>query len=340
MTGRVRLLILLARPAVGVLLGLCAATGLAQGGQGENRLLLARVLVAVMGFLVFSVAVNDLADEAIDRVNLAGDRRRPLVAGTARGELVVIGATAGVVALGASATLHWAAAVVLAAGLALSAAYSLRPLRVADRGGGRLPAAAGRLRGRPLPGGRAERARLGPRRRPVAAGCALHRVHRSHHAQGLPGRPGGCAVRQAHLPGPPWAAPDLWVQRGLLGGGVGRTGCRGQGADLGPGGRLDRAARARAVAAARAVVRAWAAPRRGRDLGDRDRRPGDARHAARAPDPGRRGLAGVRLPRRADRTGRQHPRPGVDDGSAVRSRRAPRLLCVYDGDGSALGGSR
>jgi 4-hydroxybenzoate polyprenyltransferase len=134
MTGRVRLLILLARPAVGVLLGLCTATGLAQAGQGENRLLLARALVAVMGFLVFSVAVNDLADEAIDRVNLAGDRRRPLVAGTARGELVVIGATAGVVALGASATLHWAAAVVLAAGLALSAAYSLRPLRVADRG--------------------------------------------------------------------------------------------------------------------------------------------------------------------------------------------------------------
>lgn len=44
-----------------------------------------------MGFLLFSVALNDLADEAIDRVNLPGDRRRPLVAGTAtRRELVAM----------------------------------------------------------------------------------------------------------------------------------------------------------------------------------------------------------------------------------------------------------
>jgi 4-hydroxybenzoate polyprenyltransferase len=81
------------------------------------------------------VALNDLADEAIDRVNLPGDRRRPLVAGTAtRRELVATAAGAAVVALGVSATLHWAATVAVAAGLVLSAAYSLRPPRVADRG--------------------------------------------------------------------------------------------------------------------------------------------------------------------------------------------------------------
>lgn len=135
MTNRIRLLVLLARPAVVVLLGLFTAIGLAQAGQSENHLLLARALVAVMGFLLFSVALNDLADEAIDRVNLPGDRRRPLVAGTAtRRELVAMAAGAAVVALVASATLHWAAAVAVAAGLALSAAYSLRPLRVAERG--------------------------------------------------------------------------------------------------------------------------------------------------------------------------------------------------------------
>jgi 4-hydroxybenzoate polyprenyltransferase len=47
---------------------------------------------------------------------------------------VVLGVTAAIVALAASAMLHWAAVVVVAAGLALSTAYSLRPVRVADRG--------------------------------------------------------------------------------------------------------------------------------------------------------------------------------------------------------------
>jgi 4-hydroxybenzoate polyprenyltransferase len=135
MTDRIRLLILLARPAVVVLLGLFTAIGLAQAGQSGNHLLLAQGLAAVMGFLLFSVALNDLADEAIDRVNLPGDRRRPLVAGTAtRRELVATAAGAAVVALSVSAMLHWAATVAVAAGLVLSAAYSLRPPRVADRG--------------------------------------------------------------------------------------------------------------------------------------------------------------------------------------------------------------
>jgi 4-hydroxybenzoate polyprenyltransferase len=135
MTSRIRLLILLARPAVVVLLGLFTATGLAQAGQGENLALLARALVVVTGFLLFSVVVNDLADEAIDRVNLPGDRRRPLVAGTAtRRELAATGAGAAVVALAAGATLHWGVVVVVVAGLALSAGYSLRPVRIADRG--------------------------------------------------------------------------------------------------------------------------------------------------------------------------------------------------------------
>lgn len=135
MIARIRLTIVMARPAVLLLLGVFTATGLAQAGHGEDRLLLARALLAVAGFLVFSVACNDLADEAIDRINLAGDRRRPLVAGTAtHREYVVTGVVSAVVALAASATLHWPAIVVTAAGLALSAGYSLRPVRIADRG--------------------------------------------------------------------------------------------------------------------------------------------------------------------------------------------------------------
>lgn len=46
MIRRLRLLVLVARPAVIMLLGLFAATGLAQTGHGEDRLLLARVLAA------------------------------------------------------------------------------------------------------------------------------------------------------------------------------------------------------------------------------------------------------------------------------------------------------
>jgi 4-hydroxybenzoate polyprenyltransferase len=118
-----------------MLLGLFAATGLAQAGHGADRLLLARVLSVVAGFLVFSVACNDLADEAIDRINLPGDVRRPLVTGAAsRRDLVVTGVVAAMAALAASATLRWPAVVVTVAGLALSAGYSLRPVRIADRG--------------------------------------------------------------------------------------------------------------------------------------------------------------------------------------------------------------
>ena len=135
MIRRLRLIVLVARPPVVVLLGLYAATGLAQSGRGSEPVLLARVLAVVVAFLAFSVACNDLADEAIDRVNLAHDGRRPLVAGTAnRRELVTIAVTSALLAVGVSTTLRWPAIVVAVVGLALSAAYSLRPVRLADRG--------------------------------------------------------------------------------------------------------------------------------------------------------------------------------------------------------------
>jgi 4-hydroxybenzoate polyprenyltransferase len=133
MTLRLRLIILLARPAVIALLAMFTATGLAQADDGRSQLLLARALIVVCGFLLFSVACNDIADEAIDRVNLPG--QRPLAAGAlGRTEFAVIGIVSGVVALAASATLRWQAVIVTAAGLAVSAGYSLRPVRLADRG--------------------------------------------------------------------------------------------------------------------------------------------------------------------------------------------------------------
>lgn len=130
-----RLVLSLLRPPVLVLLGLFAATGLAQGGATDDPRRVAQVFVAVAGFLLCSVVVNDLADEAIDRVNLAGATGRPLVSGTAgRSELPVIAVVAGAVALGAAWVVHPLAALTVAGGLGLALAYSLRPVRLCDRG--------------------------------------------------------------------------------------------------------------------------------------------------------------------------------------------------------------
>jgi 4-hydroxybenzoate polyprenyltransferase len=133
--ARVRILILLTRPAVVVLLGLFAMTGLAQAGAGNDHVVLIKALVIVVGFLLFSVVLNDLADEAIDRINLSGDRRRPLVTGSGtRTEFIATAATAALVAIGTSALVSPLALAVVAGGLVLSASYSLRPVRIADRG--------------------------------------------------------------------------------------------------------------------------------------------------------------------------------------------------------------
>jgi 4-hydroxybenzoate polyprenyltransferase len=133
MITRIRIVLLLARPAVIVLLMMFAVTGVAQAGAPASPLVLFRVLLTVTAVLLFSVAWNDLADEAIDRVNLPG--QRPLTTGAAtRSEFIVIGVVSGAAALAAGATLGWAVLLVTAIGLVLSAAYSVRPVRLADRG--------------------------------------------------------------------------------------------------------------------------------------------------------------------------------------------------------------
>jgi 4-hydroxybenzoate polyprenyltransferase len=132
---RLRLIVLVARPAVVVLVGMFAAIGLAQAGHPNDGARLVKAVVAVVASLLFAVAVNDIADERIDRVNLPADPRRPLVAGTGtRAEMQIVAITAAVLALGASFLLHWPAPLIVAGGLAFTAAYSLRPVRIADRG--------------------------------------------------------------------------------------------------------------------------------------------------------------------------------------------------------------
>ena len=135
MIDRIRLVALLARPSLVTIFGLFAAVGVAQGGWPRSIATLASVLVPVVGFVLFSVVINDLADRAIDEVNLPSDRGRPLVARTASDrEFLKIGVACGLVSLVTGAMVGMAALTVLVAGMTLSAAYSMRPVRLADRG--------------------------------------------------------------------------------------------------------------------------------------------------------------------------------------------------------------
>jgi 4-hydroxybenzoate polyprenyltransferase len=126
---------MLLRPPVVLLLALFAATGLAAGGRGDDPVRLILVLAVVLGFLLTAVLVNDLADEEIDRVNLADDPSRLLVAGSSsRREMQVLAVVGAVTALGVACILGGEATLVVAGGLALTLAYSFRPVRLADRG--------------------------------------------------------------------------------------------------------------------------------------------------------------------------------------------------------------
>jgi 4-hydroxybenzoate polyprenyltransferase len=132
---RIRVLVALIRPPVIVLLGLFAFLGVVQGGGSANTFAVAVAMVVVAGFLLFSVALNDLADEAIDRVNLPTDQARPLVAGTsAPRDMPVVAIVGAITAVVAAATIGWRALAVVVIGMALSAAYSLPPLRLCSRG--------------------------------------------------------------------------------------------------------------------------------------------------------------------------------------------------------------
>jgi len=132
----IRLVAALARPsAAGVALLFAAVGGAAAGSGGALAPLFTTVLVIVAAWFTALVCLNDLADEAIDRVNLAGARGRPLVTGAAsRRSVAGVAIGAAVLAL-AVAAIHGIAVVgVVAVGLGLGATYSLPPIRLCGRG--------------------------------------------------------------------------------------------------------------------------------------------------------------------------------------------------------------
>jgi len=90
--------------------------------------------LALAASYVAATSANDVADEAVDRINHPGDAARPLVTGEASvGELRLLHALASAAALAAAAPLGWRAVAVTAFSLAVGVAYSLPPARLSYR---------------------------------------------------------------------------------------------------------------------------------------------------------------------------------------------------------------
>ena len=97
-------------------------------GLDALSLPLALATVALAASYVAATSVNDLADEAIDRVNHPRDGGRPLVSGDAdRRDLVRLHLLAWAIALGAAAPIGRRALGLVALSLVIGVAYSVRP---------------------------------------------------------------------------------------------------------------------------------------------------------------------------------------------------------------------
>jgi 4-hydroxybenzoate polyprenyltransferase len=107
-----------------------AALLLAPGDVPLARLLLA--LASIAGWAAFGYAVNDVADLEVDRAAQKQNRARSMSRAVAIAVPLVSGGLA--IALSVAWGADGAAPRIVAAGLALSAAYSLPPLRLKERG--------------------------------------------------------------------------------------------------------------------------------------------------------------------------------------------------------------
>lgn len=131
-----RLLVMMVRPPVALVLVLFAAVGAAVGGRGNDLHPLLTIDLLVIGaWFVNATVLNDLGDEAVDRVNLSHARGRPLVSGHAScRDLMWLGLAAGVVALAGAWSVNARVGAVVTVGLVLNAAYSVEPVRLSRRG--------------------------------------------------------------------------------------------------------------------------------------------------------------------------------------------------------------
>ena len=134
MTKLPRLYLVMLRYRVAAMVALFMLLGVAREGRfepGPRHLLAALVLASSY---VSATALNDLADEAIDRVNHPRDAGRPLVEGWAgRHELFVLHLVAAAGAVAAAVPLGWEGLALVGISLLVSQTYSARPVRLSYR---------------------------------------------------------------------------------------------------------------------------------------------------------------------------------------------------------------
>jgi 4-hydroxybenzoate polyprenyltransferase len=129
-----RLYVVMLRYRVAAMVAMFMLLGAARAGRLELGARYVWAALALASSYVAATALNDLADEEIDRVNHPRDAGRPLVEGTAsRAELVVLHVVASLLALGAAIPLGARAVALLVAALAISQVYSARPVRLSYR---------------------------------------------------------------------------------------------------------------------------------------------------------------------------------------------------------------
>ena len=129
-----RLYVVMLRYRVASMVAIFMLLGAAHEGRLELGLRYVWAALALASSYVAATALNDLADEEIDRVNHPRDAGRPLVEGTAtRGELLVLHVVASVLAVAAAVPLGTRAVALLVAALAISQLYSARPVRLSYR---------------------------------------------------------------------------------------------------------------------------------------------------------------------------------------------------------------
>jgi 4-hydroxybenzoate polyprenyltransferase len=122
----------LTRPAALFIVAAFCHLGLALAGDANDPMTLTIAGTVVAALLMHAVAINDLADEAVDAAN---GLERPLATGQAdRSTLRIVAAVSAVIALTVSTLLAWPAPALVAGGIVFGLAYSLRPLRLSGRG--------------------------------------------------------------------------------------------------------------------------------------------------------------------------------------------------------------
>src|SRR5205085_3604438 len=129
-----RLYVAMLRYRVAAMIALFLLLGAAREGPLDLGLPYLFAVFALASSYVAATALNDLADEDIDKVNHPRDAGRPLVEGTAdRRELLVLHVVASGAAVAAAAALDRRAVCLIGISLLLSQIYSARPVRLSYR---------------------------------------------------------------------------------------------------------------------------------------------------------------------------------------------------------------